>query len=132
MANTGAIHGDFYPSFEAEATITQFQAVKRGTSYNQMTPATAGDDVFGIAQSAVSANEYVSVKKWGFTLAKAGTGWRSAGDKLKSDANGDLVATTTLTDLVCGEAMSDDVSDDEYGEVYLYPHAAEYGSLNGA
>lgn len=73
MANTGATHGDFYPSFKAEVAITQYQAVKRGTAYNQMTPATAGDDVFGIAQTAVSADDHVSVKKGGFTLAKAGT-----------------------------------------------------------
>lgn len=133
MANTGAIHGDVYPSFEVENDITQYQAVKRGTSYNEVTPATAGDDVFGIAQLSANASdgERVTVKKWGFTLAKAGTGGRTAWDKLKSDANGALVATTTVTDLVCGEAMST-ISATETGEVYVYPFAVEYGSLNGA
>lgn len=122
MTYTWALHGTPVASYEIGANIDQFKAVKLSTTSNLVVIAGAGDRAIWFTQAAVT--EYsawettVAVKESWFSFAKAGTGWRTRGNFLKVDANGDLIATTTATDVVVAQAR-DTVSATEIWEIKI-------------
>lgn len=121
---TGAIHGTPKASFVAGADITvDYVAVKltADVSGNVVeTAAASTDEVVGLTQGQSGrgntsvgylTGDHVFVVTDGHARATAG-GTIALSDKLTSDANGKLVATTTATDLVCAIATSTGVADD--------------------
>lgn len=121
MTYTWALHGTPVASYEIGADIDQFKYVKLSTTSNLVVIAGAGERGIGITQAAVDYTGWentVAVKEYWFSFAKAGTGWRTRWDFLKVDANGDLVVTTTDTDIVVSQAR-DTVSATEIWEIKI-------------
>lgn len=127
MTYTGTIHGAPDASFGIAAAISAYKAVKL-TAQNTVAIAGAGEAAIGITTDEAEASEgVVSVRMSGPALAIAG-GTITVNAKLKVDANGDLVATTTGTDLVVAYAMEPAADNDEF-EVYILPVPVLYSSF---
>jgi phosphoribosylformylglycinamidine (FGAM) synthase-like amidotransferase family enzyme len=118
-------------SFVAEVALaTRYSAVKQGTNSNEVTLATANtDEVTGFVTSEqATAGKPVTVRTDGFSLAVAGTGGFTRGDKLTAAAGGVLVTTTTAAHKVCAIA-EDTVAAGELGEVRAILPAVRYDSF---
>ena len=112
-------------TFKASAAIEAYRAVKFGADDQHVTKSSAATDKnFGIAQNACTAAEdacEVAINGGGAKASLGGTVAR--GDYLTSDANGQLVATTTEGDNVIAQAMESGVLNDVIGvEVTSFNH----------
>ena len=133
---TGSVHGnnDQDVSFLAAAALaTNHVAVKNDTTTNTVAVATANtDETIGfIQQTQATAGGPVPVRTEGYTLALAGAGGWTRGDKLTpatATTAGELVTTTTAAHKVCAIA-EDTVSAGEYGEVRIISPALRYDSF---
>ena len=128
---SGSIHTSPTPSFIANAALaTKYAAVKSHTVVNEVVVATATtDETIGFTQEEqATAGHAVPVKVEGYTLANAGSGGWTRGDKLTPAADGELITTTTAANKVCAIA-EDTVSDNETGEVKIISPAVRYDSF---
>jgi len=129
--SSGAVHQTPEASFRATAsTLGQYLPVKNDTGNNYVVVATAAtDEVVGFTQVATAAaGEAVTVKTSGYTLALAGSGGWTRGDKLTPSTAGVLITTTTAGDKVCAIA-EDTVSATEYGEVRIINPTVKYSAF---
>lgn len=94
--------------------IAKYKAVKADSTENLVVIAGAGDDVVGFLVSACAANQAAEIAgSGGGALAIAG-GTISDGDRLKVDANGDLVVASTADDIAVAVARADAVDNDVF------------------
>lgn len=129
--SSGSVHTTEVPSFIAKtAMANKYAAVKQDTAINTVALATAAtDEVIGfIQEEQETLGHAVPVRVTGYTLAKAGTGGWTKGDKLTASTAGTLVTTTTAAHKVCAIAL-DTVSADELGEVRIVSPALRYDSF---
>ena len=129
--STGAIHGDLLGSYKVKVAVGKNIAVKIDTATdNQVDLADATtDEPIGITQAVqATIGGLVAVKEFGKSLALAGTGGWTRGDKLTLSTAGVLITTTTAGDKVAAIAR-DTVSDTEYGEVQIISPAIRYDSF---
>lgn len=101
-------------SFKATAAMGRGLAVKAGADREHIQVASAATDkLLGLSNTAPTAAEEMTevCLPGGGGKGKLG-GTVSAGDKLTSDSNGKLVATTTENDQIIAVAMEDGVEND--------------------
>jgi len=127
--SSGAAHGSPEASFKCDAAMAKYIAVKNDTTNNRVTTCTANtDETIGFVQNlSTAANQQVTVKTSGYTMANCSGGW-TRGDKLTPTTGGALVTTTTAGHKVCGIAQ-DTVSTGEDGEVQIISPAIRYDSF---
>ena len=129
--STGAIHADQYSSYKVKVAVIKYVAVKLDTAAdNQVDLADATtDEAIGITQlNQSTVGGLVTVKKYGQSLALAGAGGWTRGDKLTVTTSGALITTTTAAHKVAAIA-GDTVSAGEYGEVQIISPALRYDSF---
>ncbi len=133
MGNTGAFkdnpNNDY--SFIAEVALAvNYAAVKLGSDTDSVDLADANSDTgIGFVQSPqATANAPVTVRTAGFSLAKAGSGGITKGDKLTPSTAGTLVATTTATHKVCAIAQ-ETLAEGEIGEIQIISPAVRYDTF---
>lgn len=93
--------------------IAKYKAVKLSGS-NTIVIAGAGDDVFGFTRSAVAASGVAELAVAGGGAIATAAATFAAGTRLKSDANGDLIAATTAGDISIAKALESAVDNDEF------------------
>lgn len=112
----------------ASAAINQYRFVQvDGTSGKLEQTITAGDEVFGVATEAASADgDEVAVAIGGYTLVDFGAGGALFGKQLTTDTNGKAVVATA-TDVIIGYAAPEPVNGavstiaaNTRGRIYIY------------
>ena len=94
--------------------IAAYKAVKADSTENLVLIAGAGDDIVGFTGSATAANAVAEIfGRSGDALATAG-GTISDGDRLKVDANGDLIVAASANDIAVAIARQDAVDNDVF------------------
>jgi hypothetical protein len=128
--SSGSVHESPEASFQGLTAIGKYLPVANHTVVNQVALAAAVSSVVvGFAQTATTAaGELVTVRTKGYSLALAGTGGWTRGEKLTPDTAGVLIATSTATDKVCAIA-EDTVLAGEYGEVRIIAPAVRYDTF---
>lgn len=92
--------------------LDQYKAVRYDAVENLVEIAGAGDDIVGFTRASAAVSAVVEIaSQGGGALAVAG-GNISQGDRLKVDANGDLVLAATADDLSVAIARADAVDND--------------------
>ncbi len=131
--SSGAVHGnnDRDVSMIAVAALaTKYTAVKNNSAVNTVEVADANtDEAIGFTQEEqATAGAPVSVRTEGYSLAIAGTGGWTRGDKLTLSTAGVLIATTTAAQKVAAIA-EDTIAATEIGEVRIISPAIRYDSF---
>ena len=94
--------------------IAAFKAVKADSTENLVVIAGAGDDITGFSADAIAADAVAEINgAGGGALATAG-GNISDGERLKVDANGDLVLAASAGDFSVAVARADAVDNDVF------------------
>lgn len=94
--------------------IAAFKAVKADSTENLVVIAGAGEDITGFTAQLVAASAVAEIAgAGGGALATAG-GTISDGQRLKVDANGDLVVASTAGDFSVAVARADAVDNDVF------------------
>lgn len=104
---TTIMNQNLYPGLAASADLSaKAYHVAKISGANTVTFATAGEG-FGILQNAPASGETAQVAvSGGGALAKAGSGGWSAGEPLKSAADGTLIVADTDGDKVIATAIT--------------------------
>ena len=94
--------------------IVAFKAVKADSTENLVLIAGAGEDITGFSADAIAADAVAEINgAGGGALATAG-GNISDGERLKVDANGDLVLAASAGDFSVAVARADAVDNDVF------------------
>jgi len=90
----------------ADLSSSQFRAVTLGSNGNVAVVAAAGADAVGILQDKpAAAGRAAQVRVLGISKAIAGAGGVSVGDRVKTDASGGVITTSTAGDVVIGRVL---------------------------